>query len=118
MTVTLGAITLSDNLVLSGLESSADIVINQRRTLSGNSVVQTGPMIGGRTLTLQGEDHFTLSQIQAVKAMATLGQPVILKHHRGTFTVLIIGTPVEPTFDHANPDVTAWHSGEITLLEV
>ena len=115
---TLGSIALSDNLVLQGLDSAPDIVVNQRRTLTGESVVQTGPVSGGRTLSLQGDNHFTLADIQAVKIMAKLGLPVTLTHHRGTFTVLITGTPVDPATQIANPDPDAWYSGEITMIEV
>lgn len=115
---TLGPLTLSEHLILSGLETAPDITVSQRRTLAGYSIVQQGFNIGGRTLTLQGRGHFTLAQIKAVKALAALGQPVTLIHHRGTFVVKIIGTPVEPAVNYSDPDDTVWYSGEITLLEV
>jgi hypothetical protein len=120
MTVTLGALTLSDNLVLNGLETAADLVVNQKRTLSGRSILQTAPISGGRTLTLSSERHCSLTQVQAIKALAALGQPVSLVHHRGTFTVLITNTALEPDDSglHSNPTSAEWYSGDITLIEV
>lgn len=114
----LGAVTLSNDLILSGLETAPDIAYSQRRTIEGESVVQVAPVSGGRILTLSGENHFTLAEIQAVKALAAAGQAVTLTHHRGTFSVLIIGTPVDPTFDRSNPATDAWFSGDITMIEV
>jgi hypothetical protein len=120
MTVTLGALTLSDDLVLGGLETAPDLVVNQKRTLSGRSILQTAPISGGRTLTLSSERHCTLAQVQAIKAMAALRQPVTLVHHRGSFTVLITATALEPDDGglHSNPTAGEWYSGDITLIEV
>jgi hypothetical protein len=120
MATLLGALSLSDDLVLSGLETAPDIVVSQKRTLSGRSVIQTAPISGGRTLTLSAERHYTLAQVQAVKALAALGQPVTLSHHRGTFQVLITATALEAddASQHANPTAAEWYSGDITLLEV
>lgn len=115
---TLGGLSLSPDLVLTGLEASPGIIYSQRRTMSGVSVLQTAPVVGGRTLGLNSENHLSLTDIQAIQALAALGQPVTLVHHRGTFNVLIIGLNVEPVSLIANPDGTLWHSGEITLLEV
>ena len=117
MTITLGGITLSDHLVLSGLETAKDIVVNQRRSLTGESIIQSGPVSGGRTLTLSGDKHWTLAQIQAVKALAALGQTVTLVHDRGTFTVLIVTTPVEPVIEYVDPAATDYYSGDITMIE-
>ena len=114
----LGTVELSDHLVLSGLETAPDIAVSQRRTISGESVIQTAPVAGGRKLTLSGENSFTLAQIEAVKALAAMGQPVSLVHHRGTFTVLVAGTDVEPVEDHADPGPDDWYSGDITMIEV
>jgi hypothetical protein len=120
MAVSLGAITLSDDLVLNGLETAPDIVVSQKRTLAGRSIIQTAPISGGRTLTLSSERHFTLAQVQAVKSLAALGQPVTLVHHRGTFQVLITATTLDPDDSglHSNPTSTEWYSGDLTLIEV
>ena len=117
---TLGALTLSDDLVLSGLETATEVVVTQRRTLGGVSRLQVDAISGGRTLTLSSERHLTLAEIQAIKALAALRQPVALVHHRGSYTVLITGTPVEPDDAslHSNPSAGDLYSGDITLIEV
>lgn len=119
MTV-LGGVTLSDHLVLDGLETAPGVVVNQQRTLTGVSVVQVGVLHGGRSLVLRGDKHFSLAQIQAVKAVEVTAQAVTLSHHRGTFNVLITGTPVAPEQIRSNPeeDPGIMYSGEITMIEV
>jgi len=118
MTVTLGGIVLSEHLVLTGLENAPPVAYSQKRTIGGKSVVAVAPVAGGRTLTLQGENHYTLAQIEAVQTIAQLGAPVTLVHHRGTFSVLITSIEVDPTTDYANPGANDWYNGTITLLEV
>ena len=115
---TLGSVTLSDDLILEGLETAPPIAHSQRRTLTGESVVQAAPVSGGRKLALAGDNHFTLADIEAVQALAGAGQPVTLTHHRGTFTVLIVSIEVEPAFNHADPQPGDWYSGRINLIEV
>ena len=118
MTVSLGAITLSDSLVLHGLENSVDAAVSQRRTLTGRSVIQVQPTPGGRTLQLEGQHHWTYDQVEAIKALAAAGSPVNLVHHRGTFTVVISAIEVEPSLDYSNPSGSDWLSGTVTLIEV
>lgn len=118
MAVTLGTVTLSDHLILAGIENAPPVAISQKRTLGGRSVVTSAPTTGGRVLTLSGEHHYTQAQLDAVRVLAALGQPVTLTHHRGIFTVLITGISVEPSLPHSNPDATEWYSGDITLIEV
>lgn len=118
MTVTLGGLVLSDELILSGLETAKNVVVSQRRSLAGRSITRIDPAPGGRTLTLSGENHFTLGQITAIKELAATCQAVTLVHHRGTYHVKIIDTPVVPAIDYANPSDDEWYSGEITMIEV
>lgn len=120
MATLLGTLSLSDNLVLSGIEQAPDIAHLQRRTLTGRSIVTTAPVVGGRMLTLNSERHLSLADVQAIKALAVAGAPVTLVHHRGTFSVLIVGTALEPDDAslHANPTAAEWYSGDITLIEV
>ena len=115
----LGGITLSDDLVLSGLEDAVPVVVNQRRTVEGISILTVGANVGGRLLKLSGDKHFTLTQIVAIQGVAALGQPVLLSHHRGDFTVMITGAPVQPDDSglHADPQPDEWLSGDITMIE-
>ena len=114
--MTLGNVTLSDHLILDGLETAPMVAHSQRRTLTGESVVQAAPMVGGRALSLRSENHLTLEQINQVRDLA--GQVVSLVHHRGTFSVLVISIDVEAALDHADPKTDDWYSGTINLLEV
>jgi hypothetical protein len=117
MTVSLGGLTLSDELVLD--IKGAGVGYSQTRLIGGASVVQADGSSGGRTLTLTGEHHWTLAQVTAIQAMQSVGQAVSLVHHRGTFTVLIVDTStLEPSIPYANPQSTDWYSGSLTLIEV
>ena len=90
-----------------------------KRTLGGRQIVQIGPELsGGRPLTLQGENHFTLAQITAIKLLESSGVAVQLTHPRGTFTVIVVAVDSEPTNPYADQVSTDWYSGTITLLEV
>jgi len=117
MTVSLGAITLSENLTLDiGPAASA---YSQRRLIGGASVVQADGSSGGRTLTLQGENHFSLTQVEQIRTIQALGLAVSLVHHRGPFDVLIVDTTdLTPADAYANPTAADWYSGTITLIEV
>ena len=117
MTVSLGGITLSDDLILDGLDV-AQVRVNQRRTLAGRPITQTAPAPGGRTLTLSGEHHWTYDQAAAIRALSALAAPVALVHHRGSSTVMIIGIELEASVPYANPSGSDWLSGSVTLLEV
>ena len=115
---TIAGITLSDHLVLGGLENAPDIAYSQNRTLMGLSVLQAAPFLGGKTLTLAGENILTKGQIFEIKAIASTGTSVILDHPRGVFEVVIVNTEVEPAFECVNPSDDDWYSGTITMIEV
>ena len=117
MTVSLGDLALADDLTLT--ISSAGVAYSQRRLLGGGSVVQAEANSGGRTMTLAGEHHWTLAQVETLRSLEAQGQPLTLVHHRGTYTVLIIDTAeLTPSIDYANPQATDWYSGAITMIEV
>lgn len=118
MTVSLGGVALSDHLVLDGLEAAPLVGYSVDITLGGQAVVQTDEMDAavGLELQLRGENHFTLAQLQAVRALR--GQTVSLVHHRGTMDVVVLNTEIEPTIDYADPAGTDWYSGVITMITV
>lgn len=122
MTITLGGITLSDHLVLLGIEEAPARAMSSQRTLGGRMVVAVGPSLtDGRSLSLQSENHLTLAQITSIKALEASGQTVTLSHPRGTFSVIVTGTPdVKPDIQLVNPasSTTQWWSGTITMIEV
>lgn len=117
MTVSLGGIALSDHLTLTiGPQAPA---ITQQRLIGGSLCIQIDPTLGGRELILAGDNHWTLDQVEAIRALEAAGSPVTLIHHRGTFAVLIADTTgLTPTIDYADPTAADWYSGAITLIEV
>lgn len=117
MSVSLGGIALSENLILD--ISPAQAAITQRRLIGGASCVQADGSIGGRTLTLSGEHHWTLGQINQLRALESSAATVTLVHHRGTFRGVISATDdLTPSFAYADPASDDWYSGSITLVEV
>jgi hypothetical protein len=122
MTTSLGTRTLSDHLILQGIEAAPGVAYSARRTLGGRMVTQLGPTLSaGRELALQSENHLTYADVAAIKAIEALGQPVTLVHPRATLTVLIIGVDVIADTDFVNPAASGaapWYSGTINLLEV
>jgi|LGVE01.1.fsa_nt_gb hypothetical protein len=114
----LGPLTLSDHLILDGLETAAPVVHSYRRLIGGAGVLQTDGNQGGRVLRLVSIKHLELAEVVAIQGLVAARQPITIVHHRGTFTVLIIETNVEPDRQRANPTADEWYSGEIVLQEI
>ena len=113
--VSLGGITLSDHLVLQGLETAPTIAWSSRQTF-GRAVIQVLSIHGGTPLSLISENHLSLADVQAMNGLMAAGQDVELVHHRGTFTVVIVAVDVKPAVLYHDPAPEDWYSGEIKLL--
>jgi len=117
MTISIGGLTLSEDLALD--IQSAGVGYSQRRLIGGAQVVQADGADGGRTLTLSGENHWTLAQVEALQLLQSAAMPLTLVHHRGTFEVLITDTSdLTPVFDYADPEDDDWYTGSISMIEV
>jgi hypothetical protein len=117
MTVSLGGIALSDHLVLD--IGGAGVAFSQRRLIGGSSCVQVNGNSGGRQLTLGGVNHWTLEQVDQVRALEAAALPVTLIHHRGIFQAVITSTTdLKPMRAYANPIGADRYSGTITLIEI
>lgn len=117
MTVIAGR-TYSEHLVLTGMENAPVVAHSARRTLGGRMVVQAKPIdAGGRQLMLTSENHLTQEDIDELRAVAMLGQTVLLEHARGSFDVLITRIEVEPMWEIADPGSDTLYSGSIYLQE-
>jgi hypothetical protein len=117
MTVSLGGIVLSDHLVLD--IGPSGVAHSQRRLIGGASLLQVDGNSGGRQLTLGGTNHWTLGQVEQIRALEAAALPVLLVHHRGTFSVVITSTAdLQPMRAYANPIGSDRYSGTITLIEV
>jgi hypothetical protein len=117
MTVALGGIALSDELVLD--IGQPEIGFSSRRLIGGANVVQVDGVSGGRTMTLEGINHWTFSQSEQIRSLQAGGQAVTLEHHRGMYQVVIIDTSdLVPTRKYKNPVADTMYTGSITLIEV
>ena len=116
--INLGGVALSDHLILDGLENAPGIVVNQRRTITGKSVVQHAPLLGGRSLSLLSASHLTLQQVQDIKTIENNGVAVTLVHPRGSFSVLVTGTELTQDEECVDIESDAWFSGTINMIEV
>ena len=126
MTVSLGAITLDDNLRLDGVLSQSSLAGSARPTMGG-ACLQTLTMSGGKTLqlvaTMDGNSvygSYTGAQLAILAAIRDAGSPVTLIHHLGTWTVWIPpdGISVEQVDDYADPGADSWYVGTLTLITV
>ncbi len=126
MTVSLGGITLDDNLRLGG-ELTGSTLAGSARPTFGGVCIQILPVVAGNILTLSAtldgnslRGVFTRAQLQAVAALRDAGAPVALVHHLGTWQVWIPpdGIQAESVLDHADPGADEWYSGTITLITV
>jgi hypothetical protein len=116
--ISIGGLTLSNHLILAGLESAAPVAISQKRTVGGKLFYRTSPTIKGRVLTLSGKHHFTHGQIKQLRVMATIGAPLALIHPRGNYSVIVTGISPDPSINYSDPVDGDRYSGEITMLEV
>lgn len=88
---------LDDNLILRGPENNAPIAYSVRDLLGGGAVIQVDQRTTGAALTLAAIDEetrrqgrFCQSQIDELRTVASLGQPVELLYHGTTYTVYIL----------------------------
>ena len=121
MAITLGGVTLSDHLLLLGIDDAPALSVSARRTLGGSMVIQSRPLVGGRSLALQSEYHLTHAHLTAIKALENAGEVVALVHPRLSCNVLITSIEVEADFSYVDPGASGadpWYSGTINLIEV
>ena len=117
MTVTLGGLSLSDELTLD--IGQPEVGYSSRRLIGGANVVQVDGASGGRTMILEGKNHWTFGQAEQIRALQGTGQTLTLVHHLGTFQVVIIDTSeLVPTRRFKNPVADTLYTGSITLIEV
>jgi hypothetical protein len=125
MTVALGAVTLSDDLRLTGFRNQPLVAGNTRMTLGGRPVLQGIPLSGGRQLVLEAfrdgdgiYGHFTGTQLAAIATLRDAMTEVTLTHHLGAFQVVVLALDVTPVVDVADPAAAAEYHGTITMIEV
>lgn len=126
MTITLGSVTISDNMYLGGVTEAAQTAAQQVRTVEGNSILTTVSTPGGRTITLETQQVnggiqgiWCQSVIDAVKALESNNTAVVLAHHGTTYNVKITDTTdLSPLFSWEPVGVNKKYTGKITTIEV
>lgn len=125
MTISLGAITLSDDLRLDGVPGMSTTGMSVRRTF-GSPVVQKCPLLGGDQLSLVASmngnsltGYFTGAQISAIAVLRDAGSPVALSHYAWSGMVIVPKNALdqlEQVDDVSDPDDTTWYTGQIPLI--
>jgi hypothetical protein len=125
MAITLGGVTINDNMYLDGIEKAQLTQVEQLRTVDGNSIVRVKATPGGRTLTLGTQNRGGATQgiwfsqvIDQVKSLEALAQPVVLDYRGDTYNVLIVETDFVPFLQYEPEGSCKKFTGSITLLEV
>lgn len=123
--ITLAGYKLNDNLHLIGLETNPDLSYSVRELLGGPAAIQIDSRDVGASLALTARDdgtsrmgEFCKSQIDALKTVAKLLQPVELVHPNGTYTVYILRFNVKQSDEKEIPGPNKKFHGEILLQEV
>jgi len=124
MTITLGGVTVSDDMYLSGLESNSQVAVEQQRTIDGVSVARVKANPGGRILTLGSQNRsgalqgfWEWSVISQIKSLELAAQSVILNYRGTQYTVYITSTNFEPFLQFEIESSTKKFTGTVSLLE-
>lgn len=96
MTVSLGGISLDNNLYLDGVKQDLPVYSSITPLLGGNDVVQITANSGGKNLELIARKgpprigKFCSHQILAINVLARQMNSVVLIHPEGTFNVYVL----------------------------
>lgn len=124
--ITLGGITISDNMYLGGITQSQQIAYQQVRTVEGLSKLTTVSLTGGRNLTLGTvsmnsaiQGIWCQSVIDQLKDLEKTNIDCVLDFHGDTYNVRIIDTTDFTQmfqFEEVSPDKK--YTGSIKMIEV
>jgi|LGVE01.1.fsa_nt_gb hypothetical protein len=124
--ITLGGVTISDNMYLKGVHTSPEVLVQQDRSLNGGSHLTVQKINGGKTYTLGTTNAngsimgiWCSSVLDQVKVLESAGVAVPL-NYRGIIypAVLIVEVPkMDPLyhFELEGPDKK--YLGHITITE-
>jgi len=123
--ITLGTVTLSDNMTLTGVVQSSSVVYEQKISLEGYSNTAVYPKIGGRPLTMGSSTDggstmgvWCSSAIDEVKALEASRSPQALNYHGDPYTVLIVDTSdFTPLFKWEPEGPNKKYTGNIKMIE-
>ena len=122
--ITLGGVTIDDDMYLSGPESNSLVTVTQQRTIDGVSIVRVKPSPGGRSLTLGSQNRggsiqgiWAWGTIESIKSLELQGQSVILSYRGTDYNVFIVGTDFTPFLQFEIEGAGKKFTGGISLLE-
>lgn len=124
--ITLGSITISDNMYLGGVTQAKQVIPQQLRTSEGLSLLTVHVTPGGRTLTLgttnlngATQGIWCQSTIDEIKDLEATAATVVLDHNGDIYNVKIVDTSDFSQFfqnEPVSPDKK--YTGKITMIEV
>ena len=123
--ITLGGITISDNMVLSGVIEASLTIYQQKRTVEGVSRTRITEKIGGRELTLGSDTSggsnmgmWCSSIIENIKELEKTLTPKVLNYRGVEYLVYIVDTTdFTPLFKWEEEGPTKKYTGTIKLIE-
>lgn len=123
---TLAGIEINNSLFLQGVETERKVIVNQFRTLEGESRLQVRPLTGGRELRLTSvSDDGALTgwwcqhHIDALKPHEATGVPVqLVDRYARQYTVLIIKIDVTQHNQREPVNPSKKWVGSISMIEV
>lgn len=125
MTITLGSVTIDNNMYLNGIESATLVSVEQLWTIEGNSVVRTKPLNGGRKFTLGTQNQTGATQgiwcfetIEEIQALEQLAVDVVLSYRGTNYNVVITGSTFTPLHQFEEEGPYKKFLGTISLTEV
>jgi len=126
MTISVGAVTLSDDLIWENEFEDASIGQGVNTTILGNIVINTNPLSGGRTVQLTARNtggaiygFFTRLQIQNLKTYEANGTEVLFTYGTQSFNVVVKagGISVKPLLPKVGQGYSDYYTGTVILLE-
>ena len=121
----IGALLISDDMLLSGVVESSQVAYQQKRTVEGYSSVKVYPRVGGRPLTFGSDTSggtvmgiWCQSLIEDIKLLELTGVPQTLDYRGNTHSVYIVDTSdFTPLFKWEEESPTKKYTGTIKLIE-
>lgn len=117
--ISIGAVVLSDHLLLPGFKNLAARASSTRPTIGGRVVDQSVALSGGQELELVDPGEFGLftgDQLDAINGYKISREVVEFVHHLGTWNVVVHEVNVEQSDGLADPTGDHTWTGSVVML--
>jgi hypothetical protein len=127
MTISLNSVTLDNDLFWEEEFSYPAAAQNILRTVLGNSIIQTMPLVDGQDIVLIARrsgniytGHFTREQIEGFKILEASATPVEFVYDTEVHEVIVKsgGVQMEPLIPYTEKNATDKYTGTLTLIKV